>query len=86
MSLVSYENKLKLQKWAKNEINNNFERLRLINESRKNKLEEEQKQNSGMMGYIASSMSWLGTGAMQAFYSQEQPLQIENQLDNDNQH
>jgi hypothetical protein len=39
-----------------------------------------------MMGYIASSMSWLGTGAMQAFYSQEQPLQIENQLDNDNQH
>lgn len=41
MSLVSYENKLKLQKWAKNEINNNFERLRLINESRKNKLEEE---------------------------------------------
>ena len=39
-----------------------------------------------MMGYIASSMSWLGTGAMQALYSQEQPLQIESQLDIDYQH
>ncbi len=36
-----------------------------------------------MMGYIASSMSWLGAGAMQALYSQEQPLQIENQIEDD---
>lgn len=60
-SLVSYENQLKLKKWAAKVIQDNFQDLLALAEAHRKASEAENQ--SGMITYIGSSLSWLGAGA-----------------------
>jgi hypothetical protein len=58
-SLISFENNLRLKKWASKLVNEHFKELHEIVEKQNTVLHE----SSGMISYIGSSLSWLGTGA-----------------------
>ena len=67
-SLVSYENQLKLKKWASKVILDNFEELLALGEAHRKANEAENQ--SGMITYIGS---WLGTGAS-GYLTSKQPV------------
>ena len=60
-NLLSYENNLKLKKWAQRVVEANFDALYGILELKK-KTKEEESQGS-TMNYIGNTIAWLGTGA-----------------------
>jgi hypothetical protein len=60
-SLVSYENNLKLKKWAQRVVEANVDALNGILELKK-KTKEEESQGS-TISYIGQTIAWLGTGA-----------------------
>ena len=60
VSLVKYENQLRLKKWTGRVVNNHFDELNEINNARK---KEKNEGNQGsMVSYIGSTIGWLGSG------------------------
>ena len=60
VSLVKYENQLRLKKWASRLVDSHFDKLKEISQAR---AKERNEGNQGsMISYIGSTFGWLGSG------------------------
>jgi len=64
MDVVSFENQLKLKKWATSVVTKNFATLHDIFEETQESIAASSKGGaSSVVYYIGSSIAWLGSGA-----------------------